>query len=561
MDHDRVHADLLHQHHVARHQVAELGIGHGVAAVLHDEGRVVVPAHVGQGLGDGLRHADEPLLLLVGLDRDVRPCQCIPRLRKSPLPGRERAKAASYIRRRADRRSRAARQDVLPCSTAKISPIVASPWRAAWSGPRSAGRWPRCGPSRTRFRKHIVMQRHGYGQGEYQYFRYPLPEPVERLRQALYPELAAVANRWNEALGIERRFPPTLEGWLRECHAGGQERPTPLLLRYGPGDYNCLHRDLYGDLVFPMQATILLSRARPRLRRAASSCWSSSGRACSRAARSCRCAGRRGAVRGQPAAGEGHARLASHRHAPRRLEPAQRRALHAGHHLPRRGLTARRERDQWPSATSMTSARSSAMPKPVSLLVGSTWDGRRHACAPPPRPRRRPWESAAVLEMVGLGQDELVGHRGGVEVLHRLAVGVLHAVARIDQQADALERRPAAQEGRGEILPGLLHRPRHLGEAVARQVDQDRAGLAEIEEIDLPRVARARRGAGERAPAGQRVDQARLADIGAAGEGDLGQRDRRSATSNEAAPAMNSQGPAKSLRAASIVRGRVPLGS
>jgi hypothetical protein len=111
----------------------------------------------------------------------------------------------------------------------------------------------------ARFRKHIVMQRHGYGQGEYQYFAYPLPAPVERLRQTLYPALAAVANRWNEALGLEARFPVTLAGWLETCHAGGQTRPTPLLLRYGPGDYNCLHRDLYGDLVFPLQVTLLLS--------------------------------------------------------------------------------------------------------------------------------------------------------------------------------------------------------------------------------------------------------------------------------------------------------------
>ncbi len=111
----------------------------------------------------------------------------------------------------------------------------------------------------SRFRKRIVMQRHGYGQGEYQYFAYELPEPVERLRQALYPELAKVANQWNERLGRPKRFPPTLKDWLKACHEAGQTRPTPLLLRYGPGDYNCLHRDLYGDMVFPLQVVVLLS--------------------------------------------------------------------------------------------------------------------------------------------------------------------------------------------------------------------------------------------------------------------------------------------------------------
>ena len=114
-------------------------------------------------------------------------------------------------------------------------------------------------PDQARFRKHIVMQRHGYGQGEYQYFTYDLPEPVQRLRHALYPALAEVANRWNEQLGKPKRFPATLDEWLRECHAAGQTRPTPLLLRYGPGDYNCLHRDLYGEMVFPLQVVVLLS--------------------------------------------------------------------------------------------------------------------------------------------------------------------------------------------------------------------------------------------------------------------------------------------------------------
>src|SRR5215471_17588485 len=99
-------------------------------------------------------------------------------------------------------------------------------------------------PDKARFRSHVIMQRHGYGQGEYQYFTYPLPQRVEELRQGLYPQLAEVANRWNEQLGLAKRFPPTLQGWLRQCHHGGQKRPTPLLLRYGPGDYNCLHRDL-----------------------------------------------------------------------------------------------------------------------------------------------------------------------------------------------------------------------------------------------------------------------------------------------------------------------------
>jgi uncharacterized protein len=113
---------------------------------------------------------------------------------------------------------------------------------------------------REAFRSRVMMARHGFGEGEYKYLAYPLPSVVAGLRKALYPRLAPVANRWQRQLAVKPDFPDTLHAYLKRCHAAGQTRPTPLILKYGPGDYNCLHQDLYGELVFPIQATVLLSR-------------------------------------------------------------------------------------------------------------------------------------------------------------------------------------------------------------------------------------------------------------------------------------------------------------
>ncbi len=170
--------------------------------------------------------------------------------RSAPVPRRPRSAGAALLERigALDWQALAADLDAHGCAvTGRLL------------GPRECAALAECYATDSLFRSHIHMSRHGFGRGEYKYFAYPLPETVAGLRRALYPPLAAIANRWNEALGIDVRYPTEHAAFLARCHADGQTRPTPLLLQYRAGDYNCLHQDLYGEHVFPLQVAFLLS--------------------------------------------------------------------------------------------------------------------------------------------------------------------------------------------------------------------------------------------------------------------------------------------------------------
>jgi hypothetical protein len=182
------------------------------------------------------------------------------------------------------------------------------------------------------FRRRIVMQHHAYGSGEYKYFRYPLPQLIADLRCAIYPHLADVANRWHQQLHEAERFPIVLEDYLGLCHRAGQERPTPLMLKYGSGDYNRLHQDLYGALVFPLQLTMLLNDPQNDFSGGEFLLVEQRARMQSR--------GEVVPLRQGEATSRGRPRFFTRDDAARRQPGADQGTLHPGHHLPRRCVTA-----------------------------------------------------------------------------------------------------------------------------------------------------------------------------------------------------------------------------
>ena len=188
------------------------------------------------------------------------------------------------------------------------------------------------------------MARYRFGLGEYKYFAAPLPEPVAALRERLYPRLAPIANRWMERLGTRERYPNALDGLARLCARHGQTKPTPLLLHYTAGGYNCLHQDLYGAVAFPLQATVLLSDPAADFTGGEFLLVEQRPRAAVGRARGPAATGGSGAVCHAPPARPGRPRLVSRPAPPRRERGTVGRALHARRHLPRRGVSRQRRR-------------------------------------------------------------------------------------------------------------------------------------------------------------------------------------------------------------------------